>query len=177
MKVVNLIGGPGTGKSTTCAGLFFLMKIGYHEVEMVREYAKFLAWAGKLEGTSQNYIFTKQANRFEIMEGKVDWVITDSPILHSLEYGKDLPIEWKKYVLDTFNKYENINIYLNRVKEYRSKGRLQDEKKANEIALSVKDIMDANEIPYTEMDATPQIPWKIYRMITGTNAQLDYAIR
>jgi hypothetical protein len=40
MKVINLWAGPGAGKSTTAAGLFFLMKLTGRRVELVTEYAK-----------------------------------------------------------------------------------------------------------------------------------------
>ena len=46
MVVINLWGAPGSGKSTTAAGLFFLMKINKYKVELVTEYAKDLVWNG-----------------------------------------------------------------------------------------------------------------------------------
>lgn len=39
-SVINLIGGPGSGKSTTAAGLFFRMKSMGVRCELVTEYAK-----------------------------------------------------------------------------------------------------------------------------------------
>ena len=42
--VINLVGGPGSGKSTTAAGLFFLMKIRGLRCELVTEYAKELSY-------------------------------------------------------------------------------------------------------------------------------------
>ncbi|TYO65512.1 hypothetical protein FXV83_16395 [Bradyrhizobium hipponense] len=42
--VINLIGGPGSGKSTTAAGLFFLMKLAGLKAELVVEYAKELSY-------------------------------------------------------------------------------------------------------------------------------------
>lgn len=42
--VINLIGGPGAGKSTTAAGLFFLMKCAGLKVELVTEFAKELSY-------------------------------------------------------------------------------------------------------------------------------------
>ena len=40
MIVVNLFAGPGSGKSTTCAGLFSKLKLAGIYCEMVLEYAK-----------------------------------------------------------------------------------------------------------------------------------------
>jgi hypothetical protein len=38
--VVNLFGGPGTGKSTTASGVFYHLKRDNRNVELVQEYAK-----------------------------------------------------------------------------------------------------------------------------------------
>ena len=39
LKVINLYGGPGTGKSTTAAALFALIKREGYNVELVTEFA------------------------------------------------------------------------------------------------------------------------------------------
>lgn len=40
IKVINIFGAPGCGKSTTAAGLFWRMKCDDMSVELVSEYAK-----------------------------------------------------------------------------------------------------------------------------------------
>lgn len=40
MKVINLFAGPGSGKSTTCAGVFSKLKLAGVNCEMALEYAK-----------------------------------------------------------------------------------------------------------------------------------------
>ena len=42
--VINLIGSPGTGKSTLASELFSKMKWQGYDVELVSEYAKELVW-------------------------------------------------------------------------------------------------------------------------------------
>jgi len=48
MKVINLFGGPGCGKSTAAAGLFHLMKSNHMSVELVNEFAKEIVWENNL---------------------------------------------------------------------------------------------------------------------------------
>ena len=48
MKVINLVGGPGCGKSTTAAGLFYELKRRDYSVELVTEYAKSRVWEDSL---------------------------------------------------------------------------------------------------------------------------------
>ncbi len=88
-KIICLWGGPGTGKSTTCAGLFSrLKKLGYN-IEMNREYIKDWVWEKRelLDG-DQVYITAKQARKERIyMKAGLDFIITDSPLALTTFYG------------------------------------------------------------------------------------------
>lgn len=46
-KVINLYGGPGTGKSSTAGMLFAHLKLRGVNCEYVQEYAKDAAWEGR----------------------------------------------------------------------------------------------------------------------------------
>ena len=82
MKVINLFGGPGVGKSTAAAGLFYEMKKRQLSVELVTEYAKDMVWENRQNILDdQIYIFAKQQRRIaRLRDHHIDWVITDSPI-------------------------------------------------------------------------------------------------
>ena len=88
MKVLNIWGGPGIGKSTTAAGLFYEMKKLGLNVELVQEYAKDAVWEKRHNILDdQIYIFAKQQRRIaRLAEHNIDWVITDSPIPLGLVY-------------------------------------------------------------------------------------------
>jgi len=88
-QVVGLIGGSGLGKSTTAAGLFYEMKLRGIHVELVREYVKSWAWTGRKVGEfDQAYLFGKQSQAEAQLYGKVDWIVTDSPLLLAPIYEK-----------------------------------------------------------------------------------------
>ena len=80
--VINIFGGPGAGKSTVQADLYTWMKKEGYRVEMVREVAKKWAW-GKKEITplDQLNIIGEQIKDESELYGKVDFIITDSPIM------------------------------------------------------------------------------------------------
>ena len=88
MKIINLFGGPGTGKSTTAAHLFAIMKWQGMKVELVSEYAKELTWDGRSNVLlDQLYVLAKQNRKLERLKNHgLDFVITDSPILMGLAY-------------------------------------------------------------------------------------------
>ena len=86
-KIINLYGGPGTGKSTHAAGLFYRMKQKSINCEYVQEYAKDKTWEDNAFTLKcQPYITAKQIFRQHRLLGKVDYIITDSPILNGLVY-------------------------------------------------------------------------------------------
>jgi hypothetical protein len=79
--LVNIWAGSGAGKSTTAAHAFALMKQAGLSVELVREYVKGWAWQGRSIGEFDDvYITSKQLQAESILYGKVDYIITDSPI-------------------------------------------------------------------------------------------------
>lgn len=141
-QVVNLYGGPGTGKSTIAAELFSSLKWRGINCELVTEYAKDKVWEGSTNVLEhQIYIFAKQLFRTSRLLGKVDYIITDSPILLSLVYGENESNEFRSLVLAEHRKLNNINIFLQRNKLYRRVGRLQTEQEAMEIDYKIRDML------------------------------------
>ena len=49
-KIINLYGGPGVGKSTTAAGLFYKMKIAGYSCELAYEWIKLKVYENKRFG-------------------------------------------------------------------------------------------------------------------------------
>lgn len=147
--VVNFYGGPGVGKSTTCAGVFAELKWNGINCEMAREYAKDIVWEGSLSKLeNQIHVFGEQQHRLHRLDGKVDVILTDSPILLSLIYGMKMSAVFKGLVLDTYNSFKNYDIYLEREKPYQQAGRVQNEEKAREIDDIVYHLLNANGIPF-----------------------------
>jgi hypothetical protein len=132
VKVINLFGGPGAGKSTTAAGVFWLLKNRGLRVELVTEYAKALAWAKRGEELSdQFYVYSKQHHRQHVLKGQVDFCVTDSPLLLPLLYNQTEPPSFRQYVIDNWYRYDNINFFIQRVKPYVALGRWQNEQEAD----------------------------------------------
>lgn len=172
MKVINLFGGPSSGKSTTAAGLFFLMKSNHEiisSVEIVTEFAKDLVYSkrfAELDGQNQLYVLAEQASRIHRLKNQVDYVVTDSPILLSLIYvAKDYYPSFKTFVLEVFNSYENVNIYLNRTKSYKPYGRMQTEEESNQIGKNILNVLDTHSIPFYKIDGDIEAPKHIFDIV------------
>lgn len=150
--VVNLVAGPGTGKSSTMATIFGELKWANVNCEMAPEYAKEQVWAGSVKVLrNQIYVFGKQHHKIARLADQVDVIITDSPLILSLIYGAHMSETFKCLVREEFNRYTNMTYFLKRVKPFNPKGRLQDEEEAREIDGRLKRLLDGNEIPYSVM--------------------------
>jgi hypothetical protein len=152
--VINLYGGPGTGKSTTCAHLFSMLKYRHTNCEMALEFAKDKVWEESYKVLeNQIYIFGKQLHRLHRLNGKVDCIITDSPLLFSLIYDKSKSEPFKQLVLEQYNRFQNLNFFLKRHKPYQTEGRLQDEKAAKDLDQQISMMLLNNSIPHLTVDA------------------------
>lgn len=149
LRVVNLFAGPGVGKSSTAAGIFYFLKWDKVNAEMALEYAKDIVWREEWQKLgNQAYIFGKQYERLKRVENKVDVVITDSPLLLGLIYGKKEPESFRNYVRDKWDEFYNMNFFLTRTKPYHRAGRVQDEDEAKAIDDRVRNMLTLNGITY-----------------------------
>lgn len=153
-KIINLIGQPGAGKSTLAATVFAKLKMLGVNCELVTEFAKDKTWEQNTTALSnQIYVFAKQYYRMDRCCGKVDVLITDSPLIMSPMYNKDMDIDkpLKELVSAINGKYHNLYYYVKRVKKYNPIGRSQTEDESDEIGMKLKQMLDDYGIEYTEV--------------------------
>jgi nicotinamide riboside kinase len=147
--VINLTGGPGTGKSTLSANLFAKLKMIGVDVELAPEYVKDLVWEESFKKIeNQIYIFGKQHNRLYRLKNKVKVIITDSPLLNSIVYYNGNNPHFEPLVIWEFKAMNNLTFYLERSFEYVQNGRMQDIEGAKKVDETYKSILDKYEIDY-----------------------------
>jgi hypothetical protein len=162
MKVINLFGGPGSGKSTTAAGLFYQMKLKHMNVELITEYAKELVYSDRVTflNSKQEYVFAKQNLRQFILKDKVEWAITDSPLLLSLIYPKIYNTSpgdhFDQYAIETFNRYNNVNFFISRPPNFSSVGRVQDFSESVRVDNLILDALSETGVKYETIPADKQ---------------------
>lgn len=164
MKIVNIWGGPCSGKSTTAAGLFFEMKKLGLNVEIVTEYAKDMVYEHRQNVLGdQIYVFAKQQRRISRLQNHgIDWVITDSPIPLGLVYLQPgvLSEHFYHLVWEVFNKYDNHNFVLSRNVKYNPVGRNQkQEAEAVLFDQAVHQLLAQWKVPFTSVvGGEPAVP-------------------
>lgn len=158
--VINMWGGPGISKSTTAAHIFYQLKRLGKEVELVREFAKdAFAWKGhKIEPYHQIYILGNQIDREIPLYGKVDYIITDSPLylcgFYTEYYNKSTSITnaISETLFNLTDNSEHFNFVLNRLKPYNPKGRFETEEQARAIDRAIVHYLNSNGLPYFEIN-------------------------
>lgn len=151
--VVNLLGGPGCGKSTTAAHIFAELKWKGIDCELASEYAKELVWEKRYKTfENQIYLFGKQHYRIYRLLGQVEVVITDSPLILTPIYDLERRESLKQLVLHEYNKVDNFNIFLTRRKQYVSNGRNHTEEEAKGVDRQILTFLKDNSLDYTTLD-------------------------
>ena len=156
--VINIAGGPGTGKTTLAAELFYMLKEKGYDVENVSEFAKELVWEGRNEAFDDRlYMHGEQNHRLLQMNGKLDYIITDSPLFLTSVYNNyylknKFSESYNKMIdnvtLETFNLYNNRVYLINRNTDYKTSGRREDIKTAKKIDKAIIEYLDSNGIKY-----------------------------
>lgn len=151
--VVNLFGGPGSGKSTGAAYIFSRLKMAGINCELITEYAKDKTWEKNMTALScQEYILGKQSYRMKRCADKVDVIVTDSPLPIGLFFNDDPAFEnseFVKTIMNLFKKYDNRNYLLARNQSYNPIGRNQTQEEADNIGDQIQDFLDDWNMEYT----------------------------
>ena len=139
--ILNLFAGPGAGKSSLAADVFAELKWHGVNCEIVTEVAKELAWINDGRSRDQLYIIGNQMERVDSLLGKVDVIVTDSPVMMALAYcPPELYHGLKSHLEEWTSKYDNFNVRVIRTKPYNPLGRFQDEAAAKKLDNIIADL-------------------------------------
>ncbi len=117
--------------------------------EYVPEYAKELVWDENYEAlTNQEAIFEEQAHRINRLIGKVDVIVTDSPVLFSEIYGQNNSDKFKERIWNEHNSHDNFNLFINRSKKFEKEGRIHNLDESIEIDNQIKSMLEENLVYY-----------------------------
>ncbi len=156
--VINLMGGPGAGKSTMASLLFAKMKMLGISCEYVTEYAKDMVWENRYNILNdQLYILSKQYRKLKRINGEVDVIITDSPIINNIYYNAKIRDNRDKIsdkiinelVFELCEKFDNYYYLIERNHSYENKGRYQTEEESNLVSQEIKLMLDKLNIKYS----------------------------
>jgi len=146
LTVINLFGGAGVGKSTIAASLFSYLKSNLVSCELVTEYVKDVVWDNSANILANQLLVTaNQYHKLFRLIDKVDIAVCDSSLLVGSVYDNTNP-KLNELVLDLYNSFTNINLFVERKTKYDTTGRYQTEEQAIEIDNEIKNYLFVNDI-------------------------------
>lgn len=160
LTVINFFGGAAAGKSSQAAGLFYIMKQRGHSVELINEFAKEMVWEDHSTIMSdQLYLLAHQHRKQLRLVGKVDYCVTDSPILLNVIYRNMYGAPIYSQILDQLciechQKYQNINILLKRPmdQQFQQQGRFQNLAQSIWVDDQLVQLLNQLGEPYITLD-------------------------
>ena len=155
--VVNLYGGPGAGKTTAAWELAAELKKQGVVTEYVPEYAKELVWDGRLDlldgsAEHQRAILKEQQRRIERLIGKVEVIVTDSPVLLSVFYRKNRDPALEQEALEAHKNMRNHNIFVMREGRFEQEGRIHNKEQSETLDRWMWDYLRRKDIPFRIYD-------------------------
>jgi ABC-type dipeptide/oligopeptide/nickel transport system ATPase component len=156
-KVINIIGGPGCGKSMFSAAIVLYLHLHGRTVETIPDHAKALVWQRNFEVLKNQYfIAQRQFEMLNLLDGQVQFLVTESALPQSLFYNENYEPnicdvdKTRAQILEWHRLHDNVNILVERgEKRYVRAGRFQEEEQARAIDLGLRALMDREAIPYT----------------------------
>lgn len=151
--IINFFAGPGAGKSTMAASVYAMLKQNRVNAEFVPEFAKELTWRGENDKLDNQLLVTgTQLQRNLDLIGKVDYIITDSPVLLAAAYCKNhieaAAVEHAARDLNRMPDVFAINYFVEREEDYQNAGRNQSKEEAIEIDEFVRDLLSRQREGY-----------------------------
>lgn len=148
IRRINLLGGPGSCKSTIATFLFSELKSRGISIEYVPEYIKFWTYLDrKPKSFDTAYCLLKQLHKEDtILRGETQFIVSDSPLMLQCFYAWYHNDKGQHPILELAKEveyiYPSINIYLQRNDSYYSEiGRYENMQQAKDIDVALKDFV------------------------------------
>jgi hypothetical protein len=178
LKLINLYGAPGAGKSATRSGIFWLMKAHHLQVEEIGEFAKYLVHTGDLERLQeeQAYCLVEQVHRTRILAKHYEYAVTDSPILLQPYYAnRSEQAELCALAHRASAAYESFDFYLTRdfSSGFAQEGRRHTRTESDVIDQQMRAYLDGQGVECVEIAVSMQAPWEIIEHVCPGILQIN----
>ena len=153
--VINLIGGPCSGKSTVAAELFArLKKMGIH-CELVSEYIKDRIYEeNQTMPKNQIAIFGMEHYNISNKLGKVDVIVHDGSFINNIIYKTEENKYFDDLIISEYKRFWNLDFFIKRGNiEFETYGRIHNLKQSKELDKTIKETYDSYKLSYIEVES------------------------
>lgn len=172
--VINLIGGPCSGKSTISAELFARLKKMGIKTELVPEWIKERIYDNHDSVINdQIFLFAQELHQLKNKIGKVDVIIHDGSLLLNINYDKDNNYQLYDLVISEYNKFNNLDFFLlrNNIK-FENYGRIHNIEESLNIDSNIKNIYHKYNINFIELDSKDSVDKIIKYILDNINEKI-----
>jgi hypothetical protein len=158
-KVINIMGGPGCGKSMFSAAIVLYLHLHGKTVETIPDHAKALVWQRNFEVLKNQYfIAQRQFEMLNLLDGQVQFLMTENSLPQIMFYNESYEpnicdvAKTRAQMREWHRSHDNVNILVERgEKRYVRAGRFQEEEQARAIDRGLRELLDREAIPYTTL--------------------------
>ena len=153
--VINLIGGPCSGKSTVAAELFArLKKMGIH-CELVSEYIKDRIYEeNQTMPKNQIAIFGMEHYNISNKLGKVEVIVHDGSFINNILYKKEDNQEFDNLIVSEYHKFNNLDFFIKRGNiEFEDYGRIHNYEQSLELDEKIKQLYNNCGADFIEVES------------------------
>lgn len=138
--VINLIGGPCSGKSTIAAELFARLKKMGIKCELCTEYIKDRIYEeNKTISKNQIAIFGMEHYGLMVKLGKVEVIIHDGSLLNNIQYNYENNEAFNNLIINEYFKFNNLDFFIKRGNiEFENYGRIYTYEQSLKIDEEIK---------------------------------------
>jgi len=161
MKVINCFSGAGAGKSTVALLLAGLLKQSGVDCEYVDEWHKMSVWLNHGNVLQHpEMMLANQHQKLWALEGKVDVVVSDCPLLlfapYAREYIPNYPWdEFERLSISINDKYDNYNVWITRNPAiFKQQGRVQTLEESITMDKKIRAFVESKSTIHKEVENT-----------------------
>jgi nicotinamide riboside kinase len=153
--VINLIGGPCSGKSTVAAELFARLKKMGIKTELVSEYIKDRIYEeNKTMPNNQIAIFGMEHYNISNKLGKVEVIVHDGSFINNILYKKEDNQEFDNLIVSEYHKFNNLDFFIKRGNiEFEDYGRIHNYEQSLELDEKIKQLYNNCGADFIEVES------------------------
>ena len=153
--VINLVGGPCSGKSTVAAELFARLKKMGIQCELVPEYIKDRIYEeNQTMPKNQIAIFGMEHYNISNKIGKVAVIVHDGSFINNIIYKSESNKYFDDLIINEYKKFWNLDFFIKRGNiEFETYGRIHNLKQSKELDRIIKETYDNYNLNYIEVES------------------------
>jgi nicotinamide riboside kinase len=153
--VINLIGGPCSGKSTVAAELFARLKKMGVKTELVSEYIKDRIYEeNKTMPNNQIARFGMEHYNISNKLGKVEVIVHDGSFINNILYKKEDNQEFDNLIVSEYHKFNNLDFFIKRGNiEFEDYGRIHNYEQSLELDEKIKQLYNNCGADFIEVES------------------------